>query len=226
MPANPTNSNVRRNAQVAFNPPPSGFFSGQFPTDRNNPFAIQNPVDGARNITNSSNNTMLGTHGTHRGDFVGPMLPPTSILNNEASQNHAQAATNAPTFFADGFMGRLSIPSIGLQNVGIMHGVGYDVIDFHIGHFPTTSAWDGNIGLAAHNGGQAGYFARLHELGFGDEIALTTPNGTRTYVVAFIQQIYETDFSLLGWSHENTLTLVTCVRGQRSQRLAVVAVQV
>ena len=191
--------------------------------------------------------TSLGSAGVDSA-LSGQMLPPTSILNddtprqgNEASltQGHSsstvtaierpvhaiQSLTTTPTFFEDGSMGRLSIPQIDISDVAVHHGVGYEVIDFHIGHFPTTSAWDGNIGLAAHNGGLAGYFAQLYELAIGDEITFATPLGTRAYVVVSSQIIHETDFSLLGWSHENTITLVTCLQGQPTQRLAVVAVQ-
>ena len=286
VPRNEATENVRRNAGSSFNPPPSGFFSGDFPTERNNMFANQSSVDYARNTTNFADSGTVGmgfggsgvsggsphTASVGVGNIGGQMLPPTSIMGNNNNQNqgsnqdggtggsnvtvterpiatvtqrpnpdlnHVPAPLpqpnlpnpsittpiTAPTFFYDGSMGRLSIPRIGLLESRVFHGSGYDIIDFHIGHFPTTSAWGGNIGLLAHNGGSAGYFQNLHLLSVGDEIVFTTPQGTRIYKVVFSTIIHETDFNLLGWSHENMITLITCVRGNQPHRTAVVAVQ-
>ena len=276
--------NQRVDSGAAFNPPPAGLFSGAFPTEHNNQFAIQTPIDNqAWNTTNfaNSNTQGMGFGGSNSNMGGGQMLPSTSILsngggNNQGSQavhlpevqnpsnnqnnniagstvtvtelppvmqshqpnpelNHTpaplpgsntSALITAPRFFEDGSLGRLSIPRINLLNQAVFSGVGYNIIDHHIGHFPTTSAWDGNVGLAAHNGGRAGFFQRLPELHIGDEIIFETPHGTRTYVVVSSHVINETDFSLLGWSHENTITLVTCNRGGlRTDRFVVVAAQ-
>jgi len=67
---------------------------------------------------------------------------------------------------------------------------------------------------------------KLTEMRIDDIIVYTTPQGTRTYIVVHTQVINETDFSLLGWSHENMITLITCERGVATQRFAVVAVEV
>jgi LPXTG-site transpeptidase (sortase) family protein len=285
LPLIPENANVRRNAGSAFNPPPTGMFSGNFPTDRNNPFANQSPGHTARETTNFSHFNIPGWgpapsgwdtgnisggnsgggmfSGALQGSIAGlsdqGMLAPTSIMegNNAPSPTAPQSTANAPQarevnishvpmtaqmptpnltspqtapqFFQDGSMGRLSIPAININNVSVRHGVGYDIIDRYIGHFPTTSAWDGNIGLASHNGGSAApYFARIHELRLGDEIIFQTPFGTRVYEVAFSQMVSETDFELLGWSNENMITLVTCagnVGGRQNQRLMIIAVE-
>jgi len=188
------------------------------------------------------------------GGPTGGMLPPTSIDQPPGTGSTASNASNvtttpppassgsttnvrethipnqslitAPRFFDDGSMGRLSIPALNIRNARVFHGDSYSVIDYNIGHFPTTSAWDGNVGLLAHNGGRAGYFERLHTLSVGDTIIYETPFGVRTYEVFFTQIIVETDFGLLGWAHENMLTLITCVRGRPRYRFALVAVQV
>lgn len=293
IPFNQEQGNIRRNAGASFNPPPFGVGNGVFPTDRNNIFAHQSPIDFARNITNSTGSNAMGGGfggsvgsgtGTLGGNSIGTnltiggnMLPPTSILGNEGmgetsmaginqisnnplqEQNQGVAVTRppdtitqipnpelannqqiihtppaqnnplitAPAFFPQGHKGQLTIPRIGLDGVRVFHGSSYGIIDNHIGHFPTTSAWDGNIGLLAHNGGRAGYFGNLHLLQFGDTITYTTPFGTRVYEVISTHIIHETDFSLLGWSHENMITLVTCVHGQANarNRLVVVAME-
>lgn len=280
VPRNPAMDNVRRNAGAAFNPPPAGFFSGDFPTERNNIFAIQSHAHYARETTNfadsgtdswgfggSSGTFGGGSHmgsGSTAGTSVGgggSMLPSTSIMESNSPQTNTGGGSSYPTgnvtmpppssntqtnvnvsyvpipgsnvhtprteprLFEDGSMGRLTIPAIGISNARVFHGSGYDVIDYNIGHFSQTSAWDGNVGLLAHNGGIAGYFERLHTLRIGDEIVFETPFGIRVYEVSFTQTISESDFGLLGWSHENMLTLITCVRNRPSERFALVAVE-
>jgi len=283
IPANPAQSNIRRDAGASFNPPPGGFGNGVFATDVNNIFAYVSIADGsgARVTTNFADSGSWGVNAVstavlaggsgasgHRASG-GQMLASTSLMvsgvsgGSGASSGTGQVTaapppgqtqrppaniTNmpnpglppgsglpptstpslvtAPSFFNDSSMGRLSIPRIGINNARVFHGVSYSIIDNHIGHFPTTSAWDGNIGLAAHNGGRAGYFERLHQLGPGDIITFATPAGARVYEVTSTHIIHETDFSLLGWSHENTITLVTCVAGRPTQRLVVVGWQV
>jgi len=253
IPHDPSQDNVRRNAGAAFNPPPVGFFSGAFDTERNNIFAIQSPAGHVLIATDFANSgtTSMGFGGVGSASD-GQMLPHTSTLGagsgtgqggvtittqpsttpqpppanvTQRPNPELNSLVTAPSFFNDGSMARLTIPALRMNAARVFHGSGYNIIDYHIGHFPTTSAWDGNVGLLAHNGGQAGYFERLHTLSIGDEIIFQTPMGTRVYQVVSMQQINENDFSLLGWSHQNTLTLITCVRGQRNQRLAVVAVE-
>ena len=60
----------------------------------------------------------------------------------------------------------------------------------------------------------------------GDKITLTTKLGTRTYAVASVSKISETDNSLLAPTAENCVTLFTCVRDQSAYRWAVRAVQI
>jgi LPXTG-site transpeptidase (sortase) family protein len=92
-----------------------------------------------------------------------------------------------------------------------------------VGHFAFTSAWDGNICVAGHNGGSAGYFENLKDLAYGDEISYTTVYGTRTYKITDRTVISDTDYSLLGYTTDNRLTLITCQRGEPNKRLAVIA---
>ena len=91
------------------------------------------------------------------------------------------------------------------------------------GHFKSTSCWDGNVGLAGHNRGVANHFGQIHTLEDGDKITYTTKLGTRTYEVFYVGQIEETDFSRLGRSSENMITLITCVRNVPEMRWCVQA---
>ena len=53
--------------------------------------------------------------------------------------------------------------------------------------------------------------------------ALQPKLGTRTYEVFYVGQIEETDFSRLGRSSENMITLITCVRNVPEMRWCVQA---
>ena len=61
----------------------------------------------------------------------------------------------------------------------------------------------------------------MKDLKNGDEIIFTTRYGTRTYVVFDRTQITDSDFSYLGWSEENILTIITCVENTPNMRWCV-----
>ena len=134
------------------------------------------------------------------------------------SDNNGGTQTQ-PLFYPDGSMGRLQIPKLGVD-VKVWDGESLDNLKIGVGHFSYTSAWDGNVCLAGHNGGSAGYFENIRNLNAGDEIIYTTPYGTRTYHVESITVISDTDFSTLGFSSDNILTLLTCNRGKPNERLS------
>lgn len=95
-------------------------------------------------------------------------------------------------------------------------------------HFPHTSAWDGNVGISAHNinfDGTDGFFKNLYQLEEGDKIAYRCELGERAYTVETAKTIDATDWSPLGHSDENRLTLITCISGKPEQRLCVQAVE-
>ena len=92
-----------------------------------------------------------------------------------------------------------------------------------IGHFEFTSAWDGNCAFAGHNRGAAAYFAFVKDLAVGDRIIYTTPYGKRTYEVYNKVKISETDYSGLGWSPTNIISLITCVANESAYRYLVQA---
>lgn len=65
----------------------------------------------------------------------------------------------------------------------------------------------GNLGIAGH---RDGFFRGLKELGPGDTIDLTTPNGIDHYVVDQIEIVKPNDVHVLGPRATPSLTLVTC----------------
>ena len=85
------------------------------------------------------------------------------------------------SYYANGSLGTLKIPAIGL-NVKIVQGTDSAALKKGVGHFEETSIWNGNVGLAAHNRGTNSCFGKIHTLEAGDEITLTTKEGTRTYI--------------------------------------------
>lgn len=125
-------------------------------------------------------------------------------------------------FYSDGSLARLSIPSIGL-NVKVYETESMESLAKGAGHFKSTSCWDGNVGLAGHNRGVTNHFGRIHTLKAGDTITYTTQLGTRSYSVYFVGQIQDTDFSRLGRTSENIITLITCVQNVPSMRWCVQA---
>lgn len=129
------------------------------------------------------------------------------------------------TDLEDNILGSLIINKINL-NAEVKEGSSSEVLKDYIGHIEETAKYDGNVGLAAHNRGNGNsYFARINELELGDEIVYRTKFEERRYKVINKKEILETDWSLLGNTKENKLTLITCIRNRVNQRLCVQAVQ-
>lgn len=125
----------------------------------------------------------------------------------------------------DDILGHLIINKINL-NAEVKEGSSNEVLKDYIGHIEETAKYDGNVGLAAHNrGNEHSYFARINELELGDEIIYKTKFEERKYKVTNKKEILETDWSLLGNTKQNQLTLITCIKNKVNQRLCVQAVQ-
>ena len=116
---------------------------------------------------------------------------------------------------------QIEIPSINLI-APIYEGTSQDVMLEFVGHFEETSKWKGNVGLAAHNRGYPiNYFAKLKKLKKNDKIIYKTENGTKTYKVELITVIEDTDWSYLGKTKEDKITLITCVENEPTKRLCI-----
>lgn len=127
----------------------------------------------------------------------------------------------------DGSIGVLTIESIGVSVPVYETDDEMETMRKGIAHYKTTSAWNGNIGLCAHNG-NASYcwFRDLHKLEKGDVVIYQTALGTRTYQVSEVREIEETDWSMLGRTEDNRVTMTTCIDGKPSKRLCVQAVEI
>lgn len=120
----------------------------------------------------------------------------------------------------------LEIPKIGLKG-NIANGTSAGVLNQFIGHFDETPKDSGNVGLAAHNRGYAvNYFANINKLEANDVIYYTSNGVKKTYVVVSKDIIDVYDWSKLGATGDERVTLITCVDGNTEIRLCVQAVRV
>ena len=105
-------------------------------------------------------------------------------------------------------VGRLEIPRLKLESM-ILEGTDENTLGRGIGHLsqsPLPHA-PGNIVLAAH---RDTFFNPLEKIQPNDEIAVTTPEGTRHWVVESTAVVAPTETSVLRPSKTPLLTLVTC----------------
>lgn len=119
-------------------------------------------------------------------------------------------------------IGVIKIDKIGFEGL-IYEGTTLKTLDKGVGHFYNSSYLNGNVCLAAHN--SSNYWAKLYTLENGDKITYTSFLGTKEYKINSITQISATDWSKLEKTNENILTLITCVKGNPTQRLCVQALE-
>lgn len=138
----------------------------------------------------------------------------------EAERKAKEAAAITPNTW------RLEIPKLGVRG-NILEGTSPDVLERHIGHFSETVADNGNVGLAAHNAGHsANYFSGIKNLVAGDTLYYIHGGVKKTYSVVSKDIISVYDWSKLGATGDERLTLITCVNGDTEIRLCVQAVRV
>lgn len=121
---------------------------------------------------------------------------------------------------------RILISKINLD-APIIEGTSKEVLRRGVGHFETTSKWDGNVVLAAHNRGyKYNFFKEIKNLEEGDIIVYKTESNSRNYKVIENKKIKETDFSCLENTNENILTLITCLENMPEYRTCIQAVEI
>lgn len=133
---------------------------------------------------------------------------------------------NEEDILQEDVLGILIIDKIGLKAT-VKEGTSKSILNKYIGHIENTSIYDGNIGLAGHNKGyKYSYFARINELEIGDVITYKTKFYIRQYKVDNIKVILDNDWSLLENTTENKITLITCIKNKKNQRLCVQAKEI
>lgn len=119
--------------------------------------------------------------------------------------------------------GVIKIDKIDFEGL-IYEGTSLDTLANGVGHFKNSPYLNGNVCLAAHNTDE--FWEKLHTIQKGDKITYTSFLGAKSYEVYNIAQISETDWSLLSNTDNNIITLITCIKENRSQRLCVQAMEI
>ena len=88
----------------------------------------------------------------------------------------------------DGSIGTLKIPSLNI-NMKVWEGETNTSMAKGLGHYSSTSGWDGNIGVCGHNRGAKYTIGNIKNLKDGDTITYTTVYGTRTYEVVTVAPV-------------------------------------
>jgi sortase A len=122
-------------------------------------------------------------------------------------------------------IGELVIPALLLTQT-MYRGVTLPTLDKGVGYWPGTAMPGrvGNVVLGGHRVSKQKPFRNIDLLVPGDEIYLTTNEGTFVYAVTGTQIIEPTDTWIINQSESATLTLFAChPRNSTKQRIAVYA---
>ena len=151
---------------------------------------------------------------------------PEAIWNEDAYAGNHTPIEKAQ--MKNGSIGVLSIPKLNLSVNVYESPDSMEAMSKGVAHFPSTSAFDGNVGLSAHNinfDGSDGYFKYLYTLQKGDSVAYQTALGERTYIVESATTIAASDWTPLYYTDDNRLTMITCISGQAEKRLCITAIE-
>lgn len=151
-----------------------------------------------------------------------------NIYNNDNRQEIVNQYTDdnslgVPTDDGTLAIATLEIPSINFKNI-VVEGTTQNDLSKGIGLFEHSNILDGNVCLAGHNSNKL--LANLKNVKEGDIIKYSSCLGNKTYKVSHIEQIEETNWSLLENTPDNRLTIITCVKGISHLRLCVQAKEV
>ena len=152
-------------------------------------------------------------------------LPPTSVSQPSVSQEKTAYTSVEGMKRSDGSIGTVKIPSLDI-NMKVWEGETNASMKKGLGHYSSTSAWDGNVGLCGHNRGSKHVIGSIKNLKKGDTITYTTVNGTRTYAVETVTTISNDDWSYLQATSDNRITITTCLADHPESRICVQAVEV
>jgi len=126
---------------------------------------------------------------------------------------------------SDGSIGTLKIPTLDIS-MKVWEGETNASMSKGLGHYSSTSAWGGNIGVCGHNRGAKYTIGSIKNLEIGDVIKYTTVYGERVYQVSFVGTISSDDWSYLQATTDNRITLTTCLANQPDMRVCVQAREV
>jgi len=149
--------------------------------------------------------------------------PPTTDTPGQTTPpNTTPAPPPAPT---GSFVAVIKIPKINLEKY-VVEGTGVPDLKKGPGHYVNTPlpGQPGNAAIAGHRTTYGAPFGDIGELGEGDEIDVTTKQGSFRYKVTNKHVVSPSDVSVLNQTSDNRLTLTTCnPKYSAAQRLIVVA---
>lgn len=230
------NPNVDRSKNTALIPPDFGTPTSYLPNSGEylTPNLVPGALDGGLvNQVGSVGNPNGGTSVDASGNYPtadtsvsvdSSGFPTVSGGSSTGGQTTGFTDVTNGMYLANGSLGTLKIPSIGLT-VGVYEGTGSAPLLKGAGHFEGTSIWNGNIAIAGHNRGVRNDFGKIHTLKTGDIITFTGALGARTYAVTSVSKVSVNDTSGLGSTTENCITLYTCVENQPAFRWCVRALE-
>lgn len=156
----------------------------------------------------------------------------SSVLDDFPSGSVSSVKPSVPAYTSvdgmerkDGSIGTLKISSLNI-NMKVWEGETSTSMAKGLGHYRSTSGWDGNVGVCGHNRGAKYTIGSIKNLKAGDTITYTTIYGTRTYEVVLVKTISSSDWSYLQATTDNRITITTCLANQPSKRVCVQAVEV
>ena len=153
---------------------------------------------------------------------------PDTIWQEDESLTHGGFTIAVPEMDGES-VGILTIPDIGVSAPVYEGEDDMSAMEKGVARFRHTSAWEGHIGLSAHNinlNGTPGHFLNIHTLKNGAIIRYETALGVREYAVESVFEVEENDWSALSRTRENRISLVTCITGKPALRLVVTAVEI
>ncbi len=163
--------------------------------------------------------------GTGGSGSTSTTTPTTPTLPTTPSYQQPAYTSVQGMAYKDGSIGTLKIAKLGIS-VKVWEGESTTSMAKGVGHYSSTSAWDGNVGLAGHNRGAKYNIGTIKNLVAGDTITYTTMYGTRTYQVTSVKTITNTDWSYLQGTADNRITITTCLENHPESRVCVQAVEV
>jgi sortase A len=155
----------------------------------------------------------------------------TTTVNGE--ETTTTTAESVPLPEGGDAVARLQIARIGLDKI-VVEGVGLDDLKRGPGHYPTTPmpGQEGNAAIAGHRTTYGAPFHRLDELRPGDEITVTTVQGTFRYEVMDEegdgdghQIVAPSQTAVLEDKEDDRLTLTACHPKYSARQRIVVAAE-
>ena len=167
--------------------------------------------------------TSAGGYGVGAGSYGTPVISGGTTITPVYREPAYTSAEDMER--KDGSIGTLKIPSLDI-NMKVWEGETNASMAKGLGHYTTTSAWDGNVAVCGHNRGAKYVIGDIKDLEIGDTITYTTIYGTRTYEVVLVKTIASTDWSYLQATADNRITITTCLANNPDKRVCVQAVEV